>query len=147
MKTFHSIYSHGFVRACVCVPQVRVADPLYNAEQTIGLARRASENNAAVALFPELGISAYSNDDLFHQDALLDAVEYSIAQIVEASRELSPILLIGAPLQRDQKLFNCGIAIYRGQILAITRKLTCPTIASSTKKRQFTSGRNAVSRE
>ncbi len=147
MKSFHSIYSHGFVRACVCVPFVRVADPLYNAEQTLGLARRASENHAAVALFPELGISAYSNDDLFHQDALLDAVEYSISQIVEASRELSPVLIIGAPLQRENKLFNCGIAIYRGQILAVTPKTYLPNYREFYEKRQFTSGRLAVARE
>ena len=144
---FHSIYSHGFIRAGVCVPFVRVADPIYNAEQTLGLARRASENNAAVALFPELGISAYSNDDLFHQDALLDAVEYSIAQIVEASRELSPVLIIGAPLRRENKLFNCGIAIYRGRILVVTPKTYLPNYREFYEKRQFTSSRNAVARE
>ena len=70
---FHSIYSHGFVRAAVAVPFVRVADPEYNVEHTLTLAKRASEMRAAIALFPELGISAYSNEDLFHQDALLAA--------------------------------------------------------------------------
>ncbi len=64
---FYSIYSHGFVRAAVCIPFVRVADPEFNAERTLGLARQASELHAAVALFPELGFSAYSNEDLFHQ--------------------------------------------------------------------------------
>jgi NAD+ synthase (glutamine-hydrolysing) len=62
---FNSLYSHGFARVAVCVPFVRVADPAYNAERTIGLARRASQAHAAVALFPELGLSAYTNDDLF----------------------------------------------------------------------------------
>src|SRR5215216_5661543 len=61
---FHSIYSHGFIRAAVCIPFLRVADPGFNVERTLGLARRASELSAAVALFPELGISAYSNEDL-----------------------------------------------------------------------------------
>src|SRR5438034_179943 len=54
-RPFYSIYSHGFIRAAVCVPYVRVADPGYNVERTLGLARRASELGAAVALFPELG--------------------------------------------------------------------------------------------
>lgn len=147
MKSFHSIYSHGFVRACVCVPFVRVADPVYNAEQTIGLARRASAQNAAVALFPELGISAYSNDDLFHQEALLDRVLDSLQSVVEASRELSPILLVGAPLRFEGKLFNCGVAIYRGRILGITPKTYLPNYREFYEKRQFTSGRLAVSRE
>src|SRR5512144_425763 len=93
---FHSIYSHGFIRAAVCIPFVRVADPPYNLERTLGLARRASELHAAVALFPELGISAYSNEDLFHQDALLDATEAALAQLLEASRDLTPVLLVGA---------------------------------------------------
>jgi len=147
MKSFHSIYSHGFVRACVCVPFVRVADPVYNAEQTIGLARRASAQNAAVALFPELGISAYSNDDLFHQEALLDRVLDSLQTVVEASRELSPILLVGAPLRFEGKLFNCGVAVYRGRILGITPKTYLPNYREFYEKRQFTSGRLAVSRE
>ena len=50
---FHSIYSHGFIRAAVCIPWLRVADPAFNLERTLHLARQASEANAAVALFPE----------------------------------------------------------------------------------------------
>ena len=73
---FHSIYSHGFIRAAVCTPFLRVADPEFNIERTISLARRASDLHAALTLFPELGISAYSNEDLFHQDTLLDAREH-----------------------------------------------------------------------
>jgi NAD+ synthase (glutamine-hydrolysing) len=59
--SFFSIYSHGFVRAAVCTPLVRVADPEFNSERTLELARRASALHAAVALFPELGLSAYSS--------------------------------------------------------------------------------------
>jgi NAD+ synthase (glutamine-hydrolysing) len=66
---FDSIYSHGFVRVAVCIPAVRVAEPRHNAAHTVALARRASDAKAAVVLFPELGLSAYSNEDLFHQDA------------------------------------------------------------------------------
>jgi NAD+ synthase (glutamine-hydrolysing) len=146
-QPFHSIYSHGFVRAAVGVPFVRVADPAYNAERTIGLARRASQEHAAVVLFPELGISAYSNEDLFHQDALLDATEAAIARIVAASRELTPVLIVGAPLRFEGKLFNCGVVIYRGRVLGITPKTYLPNYREFYEKRQFTSGRNAVSRE
>lgn len=147
MHPFFSIYSHGFVRAAVCVPFVRVADPHYNAEQTIGLARRASDLHAAVALFPELGISAYSNDDLFHQDALLDATIAALGRVIEASRELTPVLLVGAPLRFDGRLFNCAVAIYHGQILGIVPKTYLPNYREFYEKRQFTSGRDAISRE
>ena len=138
-RSFHSPFSHGFVRAAVCIPYVRVADPAYNTEQTLGLARRAHELKASVALFPELGISAYSNDDLFHQDALLDAVEASIARIVRESEGLSPVLLVGAPLRFAGRLFNCGVAVHRGRILGIAPKTYLPNYREFYEKRQFAS--------
>ena len=82
MKTFNSIYSHNFVRAAVCIPHLRVADPTFNVEQTIALARGASEIKAAVALFPELGLSSYTCDDLFHQEVVLDATVDAVARVV-----------------------------------------------------------------
>jgi NAD+ synthase (glutamine-hydrolysing) len=143
---FHSIYRHGFLRVAVGVPRLKVADPYFNADQTLELARRASQAGAAVMLFPELGISAYSNDDLFQQDALLDAVRTALGQIVEATEaeQLSPVLLVGAPLRFHGMLFNCGIAIYRGEILGITPKIYLPNYREFYEKRQFTSGRAAA---
>lgn len=144
---FYSIYSHGFLRAAVCIPSVRVADPEYNLQRTLGLARRASENHAAVALFPELGISAYSNEDLFHQGALLDATHEALARLVDASRSLTPILLVGAPLRFEEKLFNCAVAIYRGNVLGITPKTYLPNYREFYEKRQFTSARDSLRKE
>jgi len=146
-RPFHSIYSHGLVRVAVCVPSIRVADPAYNGERTLELARRASERCAAVALFPELGISAYTCDDLFHQDALLEATEAALARLVEASVELSPVLLVGAPLRFEGKLFNCAVAIYGGRVLGIVPKSYLPTYREFYERRQFTPGRLAISRE
>ncbi|MDX1654188.1 MAG: nitrilase-related carbon-nitrogen hydrolase, partial [Candidatus Competibacteraceae bacterium] len=146
-QDFHSIYTHDFVRAAVCIPIVQVANPYYNTERTLALARKASEMHAAVALFPELGISAYSNEDLFHQEALLDACVDCVARVVEESRQLEPVLLIGAPLRFEGKLFNCGIVIYRGQVLGIVPKSYLPNYREFYEKRQFVSGRTAVGRE
>ena len=131
---FHSIYRHGFIRAAVCVPKVRVADPHFNAEHTLALARRASDAHAAVALFPELGVSAYTNEDLFHQDALLDATLAALASLVEASADLTPLLLVGAPLRFEGKLFNCAVVIYRGQTLGITPKSFLPNYRGVLRK-------------
>ena len=147
MNQFYSPYTHGFVRACVCVPFLRVADPAYNAQQTIGLAKRASEMGAALALFPELGLSAYSNEDLFHQDALLEASLAALMQVVEASRTLAPMLLVGTPLRFDGQLFNCAAAVYQGRILGLTPKSFLPNYREFYEKRQFVSGRDAISRE
>src|SRR6266487_3889052 len=118
---FDSIYSHGFIRAAVCIPAVHVAEPRYNAARTVALANRAADANAAIALFPELGLSAYSNEDLFHQDALLEATVTAIGEVVSSSRDLGSILVVGAPLRFDGKLFNCAIAIYRGRDRKSTR--------------------------
>src|SRR6266702_8737173 len=123
---FDSIYSHRFIRAGVCVPALRVADPAFNFERTLELARLASRANVAVALFPELGISAYSNEDLFHQDALLDASKAAVARLVQESETLAPVLLVGAPLRFDAKLFNCAVVIFRGRVLGLAPKTYLP---------------------
>lgn len=146
-QPFNSIYSHGFIRGAVCIPFVRVADPLFNAERTLALAHQASAAHAAVALFPELGLSAYTNDDLFQQDALLDATQTALAHLLAGSSNLEPVLLVGAPLRFEGKLFNCAIVIYRGRILGIVPKTYLPNYREFYEKRQFTSGREAVSRE
>ena len=146
-RPFDSPYSHGFVRVAVCIPFVRVADPAYNVERTIGLARRASEQAAVVALFPELGISAYSNEDLHQQDALLDGVETALAGLVEESRGLWPVLLVGAPLRFEGKLFNCAVVVYRGRVLGIVPKSYLPNYREFYERRQFTPARAAASRE
>ncbi|HEX4795644.1 MAG TPA: NAD(+) synthase [Humisphaera sp.] len=142
-RPFDSLYRHGFARVSVCVPKVKVAAPAFNAEQTLALARAAHDDHAALALFPELGLSAYSNEDLFHQDALLDATEAALDKIVQASNRLTPVLLVGAPLRLDSKLFNCAIVIHHGRVLGVVPKSYLPNYREFYEKRQFTAGFNA----
>lgn len=142
---FNSIYSQGFIRAAVCVPYLKVAAPDYNAEQTLLLARRAASEMAAVVVFPELGITAYSNEDLFHQDALLSAAREAIAGIVAESRRMLPVIIVGAPLRFHGRLYNCGIVIYRGDVLGITPKTYIPNYREFYEKRQFCGAAEAVS--
>src|SRR5436309_11475519 len=144
---FYSLYSHGFIRAAVCVPSLRVADPAFNLERTLGLARQASQAGVAVALFPELGLSAYSNEGLFHQDALLDASQAAVGRLVKESEALTPVLIVGAPLRFDGRLFNCAVVVYRGRVLGLAPKTYLPNYREFYEKRQFTSGRHALSRE
>jgi NAD+ synthase (glutamine-hydrolysing) len=146
-KSFKSIYAHGFVRVAVCTPFLRVADPVFNLQRTLGLARQAADEGAALALFPELGLSAYTNDDLFHQEPLLQATETALAELVAASRELLPILVVGAPLRLDGRLFNCAVIVYRGRILGITPKTYLPNYREFYEKRQFNSARDLISGE
>lgn len=144
---FFSLYSHGFIRVAVCVPEVLVADVAFNAQRTQVLARQASGRGAAVALFPELGLSAYAIDDLLHQDALLDSVEAHLAELVEASRELTPVLVVGAPLRAEGQLYNCGVVIYRGRILGVAPKSYLPNYREFYEKRHFAAARDAIARE
>ncbi|MEX2582287.1 MAG: NAD(+) synthase, partial [Gemmatimonadota bacterium] len=90
------------------------------------------------------GVSAYSNDDLFQQDALLEGVLDGIERIIEASRELLPVLLIGAPLRFEGKLFNCAVVIHGGRVLGIVPKSYLPNYREFYEPRQFTSGRAAI---
>src|SRR5437588_5623968 len=145
-ERFFSIYSHGFLRVAVCIPSLRVADPDFNVERTLELAKQASKANVAVALFPELGISAYSNEDLFHQDALLDATKAALAELIKESKSLTPVLMVGAPLRFNAQLFNCAVVIYHGQVLGLVPKTYLPNSRECYEKRQFTSGLNSVRR-
>jgi NAD+ synthase (glutamine-hydrolysing) len=114
---------------------------------TLRLARRASSIHSAIALFPELGISAYSNEDLFHQDALLEATKSALTLLVKESHELSPVLIVGAPLRFEGRLFNCAVTIYRGQVLGIVPKTYLPNYREFYEKRQFSAARDIISRE
>ncbi len=144
---FDSIYRHGFVRLAICIPSVRLGNPLHNAECTVKLAERAGAEHAAVVAFPELGLSGYSNEDLFHQDALLDATVAALGKVVDASRVLSPLLIVGVPLLVEEKLFNCAVVIHRGSILGVTPKTYLPNYREFYERRQFTSGTHALTRE
>jgi len=144
---FDSIYRHQFIRVAVCIPCIRLGNPSENAARTIALAQQAHETHTTLALFPELGVSGYSNEDLFQQDALLDATSAALAQLVAASRSLRPLLLVGAPLRFEQKLFNCAIAIHQGRVLGVTPKMYLPNYREFYERRQFTPGTHAISRD
>ncbi len=145
MKQFYNLYNHGFIKVAVCIPEVKVADTKFNAARTVELAKKAAENNAIFAIFPELGISAYSNEDLFHQDALLRSVLDSLEYIIDATKDLNLTMVIGAPLQVDSLLFNCGLVLYGGKILGIAVKSYLPNYREFYEGRQFSPAEEALS--
>jgi len=142
-KTFHSIYSHGFVRAAVAIPSVALSDPQKNVDRSLQLARQASENGAAICLFPELGITGYSNDDLFHQSSLLEAARNSLDHLCQETKAMTPVMIIGLPLKLHNALYNCAVVMYKGSILGVIPKSYLPNYREFYEKRQFTSGRKA----
>jgi NAD+ synthase (glutamine-hydrolysing) len=144
---FATPYSHGFVRVASAVPHLRVGNPAFNAGRTLALAADADRAHAALVIFPELGLASYTSEDLFRQDALLDGVLEGLAQIVEASRELRPVIVVGAPLRAEGGLFNTAIIVHRGHILGVTPKSFIPEYREFYEKRQFRAARDLVRTE
>ncbi|HEX5768290.1 MAG TPA: nitrilase-related carbon-nitrogen hydrolase, partial [Burkholderiales bacterium] len=94
MRDFFNLYRHGFARMAVATPLVRVADPDYNRDATLELMREAAREKAVLAVFPELGLSAYSCEDLFHQRALVDSAEDALAELLGKTRTLPLAALV-----------------------------------------------------
>src|SRR5487761_2101553 len=102
MKTnpqFFNLYHHDFVRLAVATPEVQVAHPQVNAARTIALMKAAAKEAACLVVFPELGLTGYSCDDLFHQEALLGAAQEALGTVVRASGAIPVTAVVGVPLR------------------------------------------------
>lgn len=139
-RMFHSLYSHDFIRIMAYVPRGAVSDPAFAANEVLEGAAKGAAEHAALVLFPELTLSSYSIDDLLLQDVLLEEVERQIARIVDASKKLFPVLVIGAPLRALGSLFNTAVIIHRGEILGVVPKSYLPNYREFYERRHFKSG-------
>ena len=126
------------------MPGVRVADPAHNAGQVLAQMREAAARRAAVVLFPELCLSAYSCEDLFQQRALLDASLAALARVVEASAALPVVAVVGLPLALEHQLYNCAAVVAGGRVLGVVPKTYLPNYREFYERRQFSSGDSAV---
>jgi NAD+ synthase (glutamine-hydrolysing) len=138
--SFQSIYRHGFARVAACVTASRVADPGANATAILEAAQACHAEAAAVAVFPELCLSAYAIEDLLMQDPLLDAVQRGLATIAQGTRDLMTVLIVGAPLRFSHRVYNCAVVIHRGRILGVVPKTYLPTYREFYEARHFASG-------
>jgi NAD+ synthase (glutamine-hydrolysing) len=137
---FYSARAHGFVRVAACTVPVSVADPDANTEAVLAQARRAHDEHVAVAVFPELALSGYSAEDLFLQQTLLEGVERGLERIVEASADLAPVLVVGAPLAHGSRVLNCAVVVHRGRVLGVAPKSYLPTYREFYEHRWFSPG-------
>ena len=144
--SFFSPYRHGFVRVATAVPKVKLADPAANAASVLALVREAHEAGVAVLVLPELGLTGYTVDDLLQQDALLDAVEAAIATLAQASRDLAPLFVVGAPLRDGGRLYNTAVAIQGGRVRGVIPKSFLPNYREFYERRWFTPGAGVVGR-
>lgn len=137
---FTSAYAHGFVRVAACTIPVAVADPAANGAAVIDEVRRCHAEGVGLALFPELCLSGYSIDDLFLADTLQAAVRAAIDTVVAASTDLTPVIVIGAPLEHGNRLLNTALVIHRGRVLGVATKSYLPTYREFYERRWFGPG-------
>jgi len=137
---FHSIHSHGLVRVGACTPSASAGDIAANTASHIDLARQGDAAGADLLVFPELGITSYAIDDLHLQDAVLRATRQGLADLIAASAKLKPVLVVGAALERNGRLYNCAVAIARGRVLGVVPKSYFPNYREYYEKRWFASG-------
>src|SRR3954454_6878035 len=140
--SFLSIYRHGFARVAACPTRCILADPAANAAEILRVARTCHDRAVALAVFPELALSGYAIEDLLLQDALLDAVESAVDEIVTASAGLLPMLLAGAPLRHLGRVYNTALVIHRGRLLGVVPKIHLPNYREFYEHRHFASGQD-----
>ena len=137
---FYSAYGQGFVRVAACTMHTAIADPVANAESVLRLARACHDDGVGLAVFPELTLSGYSIEDILMQDALLDAVEDALLDVVVASADLMPVLVVGAPLRYQHRIYNTAVVIHRGRVLGVAPKSYLPTYREFYERRQMAAG-------
>ena len=137
---FRSAYDQGFARVAAVTLPVVLADPAANAAATIEQARVLSDDGACLAVFPELGLTGYSIDDLLLSDVLLAEVLAAIETIRAASADLLPAIVVGAPLRCGSRLCNCAVVIQGGVVLGVAPKSYLPDYREFYEKRHFAAG-------
>jgi NAD+ synthase (glutamine-hydrolysing) len=137
---FHNVYSQGFVRVAACTHQTAIGDPAANAAAVLRLARQCHDDGVGLAVFPELTLSGYSIEDILLQDVLLDAVEDAVLDVVNASSDLLPVLVVGAPLRYRHRIYNTAVIIHRGVVLGVAPKSYLPTYREFYERRQMAPG-------
>ena len=137
---FYSAYRHGYLRVAACTVPTTLADPAANAEAVLRAARACHDEGVGLAVFPELTLSGYSIEDILLQDALLDAVERALAEVVAASAQLRPVLVVGAPLRLRHRVYNTAVVVHRGRVLGVAPKSYLPTYREFYERRQLAPG-------
>ena len=132
----------GFIKVAAGTPKIRVADCRYNAEQIFTMMREADKQGVKVLCLPELCLTGYTCGDLFLQDTLLCGAEEGLQTILEATRNLDMVTVLGLPVRCkwDNKLYNCAAVIQSGEILGLVPKTYLPNYGEFYEQRWFASG-------
>ena len=130
----------GFIRVAAGTPRIRVADCRYNAEQIFTMIREADKQGVRILALPELCLTGYTCGDLFLHDTLLEGAMEGLRTILKATSHLEILAVFGMPLRCAGKLYNCAVAIQKGEVLAVVPKTNLPNYGEFYEQRWFTSG-------
>lgn len=132
--------NYGFIRVAVASPKLKVANPYFNLEEHIKLINEAVENKTVMIVFPELSLTGYTCADLFHQNLLLDKSLEVLQALLDRTRNLPIVIMVGLPININDKLYNCAAVIHKGEVLGIVPKMYVPNYMEYYEKRWFSSG-------
>ena len=136
----------GFLIAATATPEIKIADPAYNADKIIEYMAQAKELDVSLLVFPELSVTGYTCGDLFASRTLICAAEEALARIREASKGFGALVFVGVPLRHHGKLYNCAVAVCGGEILGVVPKKHLPNYGEFYEKRNFTAAPEGVDR-
>ena len=137
---FLNLYDHGFVRVAASTFPLTLVDPHRNVAAILERARELDAEGVRVAVFPELCVVGYSLEDLVLQDAVLDATDAALGELVAASAGIGAVLVVGAPLRSLHRIYNCAVVVHRGRVLGVVPKVYLPTYREFYEARQIGSG-------
>lgn len=133
---------NGFIKVASAIPAVKVANCNYNLQQIETIIATSEGKGVEILVFPELSITGYTCQDLFRQRILLEEAELSILKLLDFTRNLDIITIIGAPVIVGDLLLNCGIVLQKGNILGIVPKTFLPNYCEFYEKRWFASSQD-----
>ena len=127
---------HGFIKVCAATPEIKVADVTYNVKSICASANKAAEAGAQLVVFPELCLTGYTCGDLFNQRALSNGVLKAI-ECLKEHLPAGPLVFVGAPLEKDGRLYNCAVAFCGGKVLGAVPKSCIPNYGEFYERRHF----------
>lgn len=134
--------NYGFIKVATAIPSVKVGDCQHNLQETEQMIARAEGQGVEIIVFPELSMTGYTCQDLFRQQLLLDAAEQSVLMLLDFTRQLDIITIVGVPVQVGTILLNCAAVIQKGELLAIIPKTYLPNYSEFYEKRWFASAQD-----
>lgn len=138
---------HGFIRVAAAVPAVKVADVDYNVQQVESLIAQAEGQGVEIVVFPELCLTGYSCQDLFKEQLLIEKAEEGLLALLDFTRKLNVISIVGLPVQVGGLLYNCAAVVQGGQLMGIVPKRYLPNYSEFYEKRWFASSQDLTAKD